>query len=77
MSNSGLTEKCASPAVHGGETNASWQLDGQKAADSHMCFFQGKPGCCSDRQFGAVSVENAKNQKRLDFFFTKHDKIGA
>jgi hypothetical protein len=42
-----------------------------------MCFFQGKPVCCADRQFGADWLENAKNQKKLDFFFTKNDKIAA
>jgi hypothetical protein len=77
MSNSGLTKKYAGPAVNSGETNTSWQLDGQKAADSGMCFFQGKPVCCADRQFRAGSLENAKNQKKLDFFFTKNDKIAA
>jgi hypothetical protein len=42
-----------------------------------MSLVQGKPVCCAYRQLRAGSLENAKNQKRLDFFFTKTDKITA
>ena len=77
MSNNGITKKYVGPAVNGDKTNTSCQLDGQKAADSGMCFLQGRPGCCVDRQFMAGSLQNAKIQKKLDFFFTKNDKIAA
>jgi hypothetical protein len=77
MSNNGFTKRYVGPAFIRGKTNIPCQLDGRKAADSGMCFFQGKPVCCADRQFGADWLENAKNQKKLDFFFTKNDKIAA
>jgi hypothetical protein len=77
MSNDGFMKRYVSPAVNGDKTNISRQLDGQKAADSGMCFFQGKPVSSADKQFRADSLENAKKQKKLDFFFTKHDKIAA
>ena len=77
MSNNGFTKRYVGPAFSRGKTNTPCRLDGQKAADSGMCFFQGKRVCFADRQFRAGSLENAKNQKKLDFFFTKNDKIAA
>ena len=77
MSNNGFTKRYVGPAFGRGKTNTPRQLDGQKADDSDMCFFQGKRVCFAGRQFRPGSLENAKNQKKLDFFFTKNDKIAA